>query len=61
MDPAIASLIYYMGNTGLYSALVGLAVMLLMPERSGVGFGGAIAALGIVAMGSELILAHTII
>ncbi len=52
------TLISYLGNTGLYAAVLGFAVMLLMPDRSGQAAGGSIAVLGGVAMGYELVLAH---
>ena len=60
MDQATVSLIVYLGNAGLYATEVGAAVMLLMPDRSGRGFGATLAALGSVAMGSELVLARLI-
>ena len=55
-----ATLIGFMGNFGLYSAVVGFAVILLMPEQSGHRFGGAIAILGGMGIGCELVLAHTL-
>ncbi len=54
----MATLIGFMGNFGVYSAVVGFAVMLLMPDRSGHRFGGTIAILGGVGAGCELVLAH---
>ena len=59
MSNEVASLIGFMGNFGLYSAVVGFAVMLLMPDRSGYRFGGTIAILGGIGMGYELVLAHS--
>ncbi len=54
------ALIHYAGTAGLYDTIVGFAVMLLMPDRSGHGFGGTLAMLGGVAMGYELVLAHLV-
>ena len=58
MSQEVVSLIGYMGEIGLYSTVVGLAVMLLMPDRSGHALGGRIALVGGVAMGYEMVLAH---
>ena len=60
MSNEVASLVGFMGNFGLYSVVVGLAVVLLMPERSGHRFGGAITILGGVGAGCELVLAHAL-
>ncbi len=60
MSQEVASLIVYLGEIGLYSSVVGFAVMLLMPDRSGHVLGARIALLGGVAMGSELVLAHVV-
>ena len=60
MSTETATLIGFMGNFGLYSAVVGFAVMLLMPERSGHRFGGAIAIVGGLGAACELVLAHTL-
>ena len=57
MGPA---LIHYAGTAGLYDTIVGFAVMLLMPDRSGHGFGGTLAVLGGIAMGSEMVLARIV-
>ncbi len=56
----IASLIVYMGEIGLYSTVVGFAVMLLMPERSGHVIGARLALTGGVAMGYEVVLSHVV-
>ncbi len=58
MSQEAVSLIAYFGAFGLYSAVVGFAVMLLMPERSGHRIGANIAMVGGVAMGCELVLTH---
>ena len=60
MSQETVSLIGYMGEIGLYSTVVGLAVMLLMPERSGHALGARIALVGGVAMGYEMVLTHLI-
>ena len=60
MSQEVASLIGYLGEIGLYSSVVGFAVMLLMPDRSGHVLGARIALLGGVAMSSELVLAHVV-
>ena len=60
MSQEAVSLIGYMGEIGLYSTVVGLAVMLLMPERSGYALGARIAVVGGVAMGYEVVLAHIV-
>ncbi len=60
MSQETVSLVAYMGEIGLYSTVVGLAVMLLMPERSGHLLGGRLALAGGVAMGYEVVLAHMI-
>ena len=60
MSQEVLSLIGYMGQIGLYSTVVGLAVMLLMPERSGHALGSRIALLGGAAMGYEVLLTHIV-
>ncbi len=58
MNQTMASLILYMGDFGLYAAVVGFAIILLMPDRSGVHLGARLAVLGGVAMGYEVVLAN---
>ncbi len=60
MSQEIVTLIDYMGQIGLYAAVVGFAVMLLMPDRSGHELGSRIALAGGVAMGYEVVLAHAV-
>ncbi len=60
MSQQIASLIVYTGDLGLYSTVVGLAVMLLMPDKSGHAIGARIALFGAVAMGYEMVLSHVV-
>ena len=60
MSQEVLSLTVYTGDLGLYSTVVGLAVMLLMPDRSGHVLGGRIAVMGAVAMGYELVLLHIV-
>ncbi len=56
----IASLMGFMGNFGLYSAVVGFSVMLLMPEKTGYTLGARLATFGGIAMGYEVVLARVI-
>ena len=58
MNHTMTSLILYMGDFGLYAAVVGFAVMLLMPDRTGHPIGARIAVLGGVAMAYEMLLAQ---
>ena len=60
MSQGLVSVIGYMGESGLFAAVVGFAVMLLMPDRSGHVLGARLALLGGVAMGYELVLAHAV-
>ncbi len=60
MSQEAVSLITYLGDFGLYSTVVGLAVMLLMPDKSGHAIGARIALLGGVAMGYEMVLSHVV-
>ncbi len=60
MDEAIHTLIVWAGDFGLYSAVVGFAVMLLMPDKMGHRLGSVLAVAGGIAMGYEVVLSHTI-
>ena len=54
------ALIHYAGTAGLYDTIVGVAVMLLMPDRSGHALGGTLAVLGGIAMGYEIVLTRMV-
>ena len=60
MSQGLQSVIGYLGEIGLYSSIVGFAVMLLMPDRSGHLLGSRIALVGGVFMGYEVVLAHAV-
>jgi len=58
MSDQLETLIVWTGDFGLYCAVVGFAVMLLMPERAGHSVGARLAIAGGVAMAYELVLSH---